>query len=242
MGLNHIKASNGNGEAVRASVTALRAEGSTTLKVDALTNWPPFFIATAGKLLATGELDPSTTIVFEGHITGSDIVIDAFAPGYEDEGNSVGDAVLVKPSTLWADTIAEVLDVSLDNDGTLNDEAIEQVLGTGQIADDIRIAPRISAVDTLATLTPDVDDYNYYRITAQAGALAVANHEGTPLDGEGLLIEIQDSGTSRAISWGTDYVADSVYGLTLPTATVAGKTHFITFIWNEALAKYVAVL
>lgn len=119
MGLNQIRASNGNGEAVRASVIAIRATGSETLKVDALTNWPSEFIATSGILLSDGTLDPATVTVFSAHIVGSDIIIDEFAPGYSDEGNSVGDVVLVKPTTMWADNIADFMAVSHTDNGNI---------------------------------------------------------------------------------------------------------------------------
>lgn len=242
MGLSNIKASDGTGEAVRASVTAIRAPGSTTLSVDALTHWPDEFIATSGTLLPDGTLDPSSALVFEGHKSGSQIIIDTMAPGYTDAGNSVSQVVLIKPTTHYADTVADTLLTSLNDDGSLNDAALQQVLGSGYTAEDLRITPRIVIFTSEPTVTPAVDTHNYIRITAQAANLTIANHTGTPLDGEGLLIEIQDNGTSRTITWGTGYIVDSIYGLSLPTSTVAGKTHFLTFIWNEALAKYVAVL
>lgn len=119
MGLSQIKASNGNGEAVRASVTTLRTPGSMTLKLDAITNWPNEFVATSGVLSPDGTIDPNTVTVFAGHISGSDVIIDEFAPGYADEGNSVGDIVVIKPATLWADIIANFLAVSHKDDGTL---------------------------------------------------------------------------------------------------------------------------
>lgn len=240
MGLNLINASNGNGEAVRASVTAIRAQGSTTLKVDSLTNWPANFIATSGKLLPDGDLDPETVVVFFGHLTGSDIIIDGFAPGYDDDGSKVSDVVLIKPTTLWADQIAETLEVSLENDGTLNENAIEQVLSSGQIAEDLRIKPRISSAAS-GNIAPNIDEYNYYRRTGATATVAVANPIGTPNDGEGLLIEITGT-AARAITWGDAFVAKSQYGLSLPSTTVTTNTTFVTFVYNEALTKYVAVM
>lgn len=114
-----IRASNGNGEAVRGSVTSQRSPGATTLMVDSIINWPAYFIATTGVRLADGTLDPSTALVFEGRISGSHIEIDSIAPGYTDDGNSVGDVVLVKPTTRWADMVAEVLEVAHKNDGSI---------------------------------------------------------------------------------------------------------------------------
>lgn len=117
MGISLINASNGSGEAVRANVTAIRISGSTTIAVDSVTNWPASFIATSGKLLSGGII--SGAFVFNGHLSGSTIIIDSMAPGYTDTGNSVGDIVVIKPTTAWADTVGASLGVSHNDDGTL---------------------------------------------------------------------------------------------------------------------------
>lgn len=239
--LRLVSASDGNGEAVRATVTGIRNPSSTVINVDSVLNWPSYFIATSGTLLPDGTLDQGTVTVFSGHLSSTTIVIDGFLPGYSDTGNTVGQVVVLKPTTAWADEIARVLSTSLDNDGTLNNAALTQI-ASGLGKKSIRLSPRISVAASVATLSPNVDDYNYYRLTAQAAALTVANPTGTPVEGEGLLIELTDDGTSRAISWGANYTVNSIYGLTLPAATTAGKTHFITFVWSVDKSKYVAVL
>jgi len=241
MGLKLINASNGSGEAVRAALTGIRAPGSTTFNVDSVVNWPAFFVATAGTKLADGTLDPSTVLVFSGHLTGSQIILDTLAPGYTDPGSSVADIVVLKPTTMWADNIQDFLDVTFDDDGTVSSAGATQV-ATALGGKQIRLKPRLSVTASTATLAPNIDNFNYYRLSAQAAALSISNPTGTPNDGDGLLLELQDNGTTRAITWGADYAVDSIYGLTLPTTTVAGKTHFITFVYNLALTKWVAVL
>lgn len=108
MDLSKLGASDGAGEAVRANITALRAIGSTTLAVDSLVHWPQKFIATMGTLLSDSTLDPATATVFTGHINGTGIVIDTFAPGYTDKGSKVNDVVVIKPTTNWADMMAAI--------------------------------------------------------------------------------------------------------------------------------------
>jgi hypothetical protein len=118
--LGYIRASNGSGEAVRPTVTNVRTAGATTLKVDSLVNVSAKFIATTGTLnLSTGKLDPASVTVFLGHISGVDVIIDQLAPGYVDAGNSVGQVVLIKPTTEWADMVHDVLAVAHNADGTL---------------------------------------------------------------------------------------------------------------------------
>lgn len=237
--IENIKGSDGTAETVRAVVTAQRSVSSTTIKVNSVVGYASSIIGTTGALDADNQLTVRTQVFF-GHLSGSDIEIDSFAPGYTDEGNEVGDIVVIKPTTAWADEVAALLAVSHNDNGTLNNTALAQTLSYAQ-GKPIRTAPRISS-SASGNIAPDIDSYNYYRRTAQAAAITITNPTGTPNDGDGLLIEIQDNGTTRAITWGSDYAVDSVYGLALPTATVAGKTHFITFIWNAGVSKWVAVL
>ena len=114
-----IRASDQNGDPVLATVTATRTVASTTLTVDAVTNWPDTFIATAGTVGSDGLPTSATLQVFEGHLSGSTIVIDSFAPGYSDLGNAIGDKVFLKPNTAWADNVADTLAAAHNDDGTL---------------------------------------------------------------------------------------------------------------------------
>lgn len=116
-----LAASDGNGEAVRATVTVQRSVASTTLTVDHTTHWPTgTFIATTGTLLATGKLDPATVQVFYGTASGTTITISSFAAGYSDLGNAIGDVVVLKPSTEWANgvsTAAQAMDTFVKTNG-----------------------------------------------------------------------------------------------------------------------------
>lgn len=107
---NYLRASNGSGEAVMAVVTTERPIGSLTLITDSVLNWPHRGVATSGDLDPdTGLIDPSSATVFKYHLDGSIITIDEFAPGYPDTGNTEDQVVVVKPTTLWADLIAEMI-------------------------------------------------------------------------------------------------------------------------------------
>lgn len=118
--IRNLQASDGSGTAVVATVTTLRAPASTTLQVDSVSNYPAQFIAMTGtKNLVTNLIEPATMQVFFGHVDGANLEIDSFAPGYTDLGSSVGDIVIIRPVTAWADELASVLSVSHENDGTL---------------------------------------------------------------------------------------------------------------------------
>ncbi len=235
MGLNLINASNKSGEAVRASITAIRASGSTTITVDAMTNWPTNFIATSGTLLADGTLNPATVLVFSGHKSGATIVIDTFAPGYTDAGNTVGQIVVIKPTTYWADNFADFLGINFADNGTFTATGATNI-ATALTGKSARLMPRLITAASAATLTPDISAANIYELSAQAAALTIANPAGTPNDGDVFIFRIKDNGTARAISFGTAYA--NVSGLDLITTTVISKWNYIGVQYNAVAAKW----
>lgn len=239
-----LRASDGTGDATVATLTSARPAASSTCQVDSVAGWPQEFIATTGTPNVDTGIIESNIQVFVGHLSGSDIVIDTFAPGYSDTGNEVGDIIVIKPTTRTQDELADVLNVSHEDDGTLNSAAMTQIAGDSTVAtamSEVRHKPRIRVQTDVTTLSPDIDNYNYERVTGQTGGITVANPAGTPYDGEGLLIEITGTG-ARAISWGSDYESNSQYGLSLPSTTVTTKTTFVTFVWSAARSKWLAVM
>lgn len=237
-----LRASDGTGDATVATFTAARTPGATTCVVDSVSGWHQKFIATSGTPnIVTGIIE-SNIMVFVGHLNGSDVVIDTIAPGYSDNGNAVGDIIVIKPTTRWVDEIADILSVSLKDDGTLNAAAIAQILADSDVINAIagaRRSPRLSSAAS-GNISPNIDNFNYYRRTAQTTSITVNNPTGTPKDGDGLLIEITGT-AARAITWGNAYEANSEYGLSLPTTTVGTKTTFRTFVWNAARSKWLMV-
>lgn len=98
-----------------------------------------------------------------------------------------------------------------------------------------RITKKVSSTTSASSLTPEVDTYDQYNFTALAAALTINNHAtSTPTDGQPLILRIVDDGTSRSLTFGTEY---REVGVTLPTATTAGKLLYLGFIWNAADSK-----
>lgn len=91
-------------------------------------------------------------------------------------------------------------------------------------------SPRVYTAASTATLTPDIDTYDSFEITAQAEALLIANPTGAIGNFEGFIIRVTDNGTSRAISYGNKFRA---FGAALPTATTIGKTIYTICIYNS---------
>lgn len=88
---------------------------------------------------------------------------------------------------------------------------------------------RSISTTTTPTLTPDIDSYDLFVLSAQSTALVIANPTGTPVLGNGFMIDIEDNGTARAITYGNLYTSTFV---TLPTTTVLGKRMKLVFQYN----------
>lgn len=138
--IEQIKASDGSGNANVATVQNTRTAGATTIIVDTVLG-----INGAGFTGSMGTphtfTDPitsetitviseATAVDFVGHVDGSNLEIDAIAPGYTDAGSAVGDIVIIRPTTQYSDNLADVLDASHNDNGTL------KVANNGFISDE----------------------------------------------------------------------------------------------------------
>lgn len=129
-----LRASNGAANASVVTVQVLRSPGATTIQGNTVANLPPFFIATMGAPHTftdpvTGEtitiISEATAVDFAGHVDGSNLIIDTIAPGYADtRGSLVGDIVVIKPTTFWSDTLANVLSQAHNDNGSIKNDSI----------------------------------------------------------------------------------------------------------------------
>mgnify|MGYP003342086371 CR=1 FL=1 len=97
------------------------------------------------------------------------------------------------------------------------------------------INPRVQSVTSSATVTANADTNDSVVITAQAAGLTLANPSGTPVQGQPLMIRIKDNGTSRSITYDSQFRA---IGVTLPTATTISKTTYLGCIYNSTDTKW----
>jgi hypothetical protein len=97
------------------------------------------------------------------------------------------------------------------------------------------IVPRITAIASSATPTPDAGTTDLYQVTALAAGATFGSPTGTPVDGQKMMIRILDNGTARALAWNAIYRA---VGTVLPTTTVISKTLYVGIIYNSASAKW----
>jgi hypothetical protein len=93
-------------------------------------------------------------------------------------------------------------------------------------------------VATANTLTPLIPEYSVnhdVRVTALSSAMLIAAPTGVPSSISNIIIRIKDDGTSRALTYNAIYRA---IGVTLPSATVAGKVLYLTFKNNSTDSKW----
>lgn len=132
-----IKGSDGSGNASVATVQSTRAALASTIVVDTVVGINPAgFAGSMGTPHTftdpvTSEtitvISEATCVDFTGHVDGSNLEIDTIAPGYTDLGSAIGDIIIIKPTTQYADNLAETLEVAHDDDGSLKAGAVDNV-------------------------------------------------------------------------------------------------------------------
>jgi hypothetical protein len=96
-----------------------------------------------------------------------------------------------------------------------------------------RINPRVVAASgTSGNLTIVGDDTDVYKAEGLTGAITFLQPSGTPVDGQKLMIRLEDNGTGRSITWSTTSGAFRAVGITLPTTTVSSKVTYVGCIYN----------
>ena len=96
-----------------------------------------------------------------------------------------------------------------------------------------RIDPRVVAASgTSGNLTINGDTTDVYKAEGLTGAITFLQPSGTPVDGQKLMIRLEDDGTARGITWTTSAGAFREVGVTLPTTTVATKITYVGCVYN----------
>jgi hypothetical protein len=134
--------------------------------------------------------------------------------------------------------------------GAASDTTISRS-AAGVIAVEGVVIPSISSTSTLtnkrntfrrgttaSSATPSIntDNYDIFSITALAANITsmTSGLSGTPVHGDGLLIEITGTAT-RTISWGSSFEASTI---ALPTTTSSTAMLSVALVWNSTTSKW----
>lgn len=173
MDLEHLRASDGTGEAVLAHIDAPRNPGSTVLSLDNVDNWNSKAVVVTGTPAANGFIAAAGMKVMYGHITAGDFIIDGFAPGYADNGNTTQEIAIVKMTTSWADALVSILQQSLQNSGLLKTTSLDHFFKPSELASNFIASGGVVA--QTVTLTGSFSDIVYYINGLRYSKTAVAN-------------------------------------------------------------------
>ncbi len=97
-----------------------------------------------------------------------------------------------------------------------------------------RINPRVVTGGTSGNLTINGDTTDVYKAESLTGAVTFLQPSGTPVDGQRLMIRLEDNGSARGITWTTSSGAFRAVGITLPTTTTAGKVTYVGCVYNSS--------
>lgn len=119
------------------TVQTLRSAGASSIFVNTVSGAPAKFYGSMGTPHnftdpITGEtitvISDATCVDFAGHIDTGHIEIDAIAPGQTDIGSKVGDIIVIRPVTEWANNLANVLGAEHKDNGKHSNVTADSVL------------------------------------------------------------------------------------------------------------------
>jgi hypothetical protein len=125
---------------------------------------------------------------------------------------------------------------NVDNTSNATERAAAATLTNKTLIASTNVLEEITTTASSATPTPTGGSLrNFFTVTALAEEATFAAPSGTPASGNLLTIRVKDNGTIRSLAYNAIYRA---IGVTLPTATVAGKTMYLGARYNSADTKW----
>lgn len=115
----------------------------------------------------------------------------------------------------------------------------EDIIVTVASCEDVNTDTRSISTTSTATLTPNIDLYDLFVISAQSTDILIANPTGTAVLGNGFMIDLDDNGSARAITYGNLY--DDTF-FDLPSTTIAGKRMKLVFQYSGTTYELVNVI
>lgn len=119
--------------------------------------------------------------------------------------------------------------------GTIVGTSDLQTLSNKRITPRAIILPSNDATLTSANAEYNIDTADEFLILALAQDTDFGVPNGTPVQGQKIIIRIKDDGTARALTWNAVYVP---IGVVLPATTVISKLLYISAIYNATSSQW----
>jgi hypothetical protein len=214
----------------------------------------------------TGGVEKSASVreyvTFDG-VSGSTVTgLTRGLGGTTDQDHGVGAVVEFVADVVQQQALIDTLIVEHGTDGTHNQSYVATITGTQTLTNKTltspvinttvtgtasvatatntltftnkRVTPRVVSTTDDATSVIDIDVTDEYVLTAVANATTFST-TGTPTNGQKLIIRFKDAGVAKGLTW--DAVFNAV-GVTLPTTTVASKTHYVGAVYNSTSSEW----
>jgi hypothetical protein len=101
---------------------------------------------------------------------------------------------------------------------------------------DFVTAPKVRTVAASAqsgSLTPNIDTTDVFSVSGVNGAVTFQIPSGNSIDGQRLVIRIEDDGSAQTLNWTTSTSGYRAAGNELPTTTTAGKVTYVGCMYNN---------
>jgi len=85
----------------------------------------------------------------------------------------------------------------------------------------------------VSSITPNASLFDNYMINALGASGTINAPSGTPVDGQRLVIRIEDNGVARGLAFSGATGAYRAIGTTLPTATTASIVTYVGCVYNS---------
>ena len=99
-----------------------------------------------------------------------------------------------------------------------------------------RLVKRTVENTSTALFVPNLSTGEHFSFSALAANLTISNPVGNPREGDQITFRIKDNGTSRTITWGSQFRNATI------TSTAVGKTHYSVFVFNSSLSKWDGII
>jgi hypothetical protein len=229
--IKYLPASNQAANPSLMTVQTIRSAGATSIITNTVAGAPNFFFATMGTPHTftdpvTGEtitvISEASAVDFAGHLLSGHVEIDAIAPGYTDLGSKVGDIIIIRPITAWADNIFNILNAgALQDSGLLATTALDLFYKPSDITQsDFVRSGGVIAQTTL--LTASFSDIVYYIGAQRYTKTGVANRVYTI--NKDTYVDIDAAGTL--------YYTEVANGATTGFTLVAGRVRLAKVVTN----------